>query len=51
MKLARKDFYILENDIYILPTFRVYINNILYSYKNFSIEFHWIIFHTRLLFE
>lgn len=51
MKLVRKDFGIWKNDIFILPTFRVYINNMLYSYKNFSIEFHWIVFHARLLFE
>ena len=50
MKLVRKDFGIWKHDIFILPTFRVYINNMLYSIKNFSIEFHWIVFHARLLF-
>lgn len=51
MKLIRKDFRIWKNDICILPAFRVYINNIMYRYKNFSIEFHWIVFHARLLFD
>ena len=50
MRLERKDFCIWKNDICILPTFRVYINNMLYRYNNFSIEFHWIVFHARLLF-
>ena len=50
MKLERKDFGIWKNDIFILPTLRVYFNNLLYGYKNFSIEFHWLVFHARLLF-
>lgn len=50
MKLVRKDFCIWKNDICILPTLRVYFNNLLYGYKNYSIEFHWLVFHARLLF-
>ena len=49
-KLDRKDFQIYKNDIYILPTFRLYLDNHMYVDKNFSIEFHFIVFHSRLLF-
>lgn len=49
MKLTRKDFCVWKNDIYIIPTFRIFVNNALYVSRNFSIEFHWLIFHTRLL--
>lgn len=51
MKLTRKDFCIYKNDIYIIPTFRLFINNQIYISRNFSIEFHWLVFHARLLFE
>lgn len=49
-KLARKDFQMYKNDIYILPTFRLYLDNHMYIDKNFSVEFHFIVFHIRLLF-
>jgi len=51
MKLIRKDFCVLKNDVYIIPTFRTFINNMMYRNHNFSIEFHWLVFHARLLFE
>lgn len=51
MKITRKDFCIWKNDIYIIPTFRIFMNNQIYVSRNFSIEFHWLVFHTRLLFE
>lgn len=49
-KLEKKDLVIWENDIYLLPTFRVCIDNCMYLDKNFSIEFHFLIFHCKLLF-
>jgi len=49
MKVTRKDFVIWKNDIYIIPTFRMVINDHIYTNRNFSIEFHWIVFHARLL--
>lgn len=49
-KLDRKDFQIYKHDIYILPTFRLYLDNMIYAEKNFSIEFHFLVFHARLLF-
>ena len=49
-KLDRKDFQVYTNDIYILPTIRVYLDNLIYLDRNFSIEFHWLVFHGRLLF-
>lgn len=51
MKLTRKNFCIWKNDIYIIPTFRISTNNQVYTNRNFSIEFHWLVFHARLLFE
>ena len=51
MKLTRKDFCVWKNDIYIIPTFRIFVNNQIYITRNISIEFHWIVFHARLLFE
>lgn len=50
MRLQQIDFLVASNDIYIIPTFRIFINNMIYVNRNFSIEFHWIVFHMRLLF-
>lgn len=49
-ELDKMDFEIYENDIYLLPTVRVYINDMMYIQPNFSIEFHFLIFHGRLFF-
>ena len=49
-RLKSKDFGSWGNDIYILPTVRLFIDNHIYLDKNFSIEFHFLIFHARLLF-
>lgn len=49
-KLYKKDFEIYKNDIHWLPTIRTVIDNMIYIEKNFSIEFHWLVFHSRLLF-
>lgn len=49
-KLFRKDFEIWTNDIYLLPTPRVYVNNMLYTERNISIELHFLVFHARMLF-
>ena len=49
-KLKRKNFEIWKHDIYLIPTFRIMIDNMVYTEKNFSIEFHFLIFHSRLLF-
>lgn len=49
-ELDKMDFEIYENDIYLLPTVRVYINDMMYIQQNFLIEFHFLIFHGRLLF-
>lgn len=49
-KLERKDFAVYKNDIYLLPTIKVMINNLVYTQENFSIEFHFLILHGRLLF-
>jgi uncharacterized protein YpiB (UPF0302 family) len=49
-RLERKDFCIFKNEIMIIPTIRIFIDNMVYKEKNFSIEFHFLIIHTRLLF-
>lgn len=49
MKLFRKNFEVWKDDIYIMPTIEIRINNMMYEEKNFSIMFHWIVFHARLL--
>jgi hypothetical protein len=49
-KLERKDFEIWKQDIFLLPTFRIAINDVVYIQENFSIEFHFLVWHGRLLF-
>lgn len=49
-RLERKDFCIFKNEIVIIPTIRIFIDNMVYKEKNFSIEFHFLIIHARLLF-
>jgi len=49
-RLERKDFCIFKNEIVIIPTIRIFIDNMVYKEKNFSIEFHFLIIHTGLLF-
>lgn len=50
MKLNRKDFQVWKDHIYILPSIEVVINDMIYTQKNVSITFHWLVFHARLLF-
>lgn len=49
-KLDRLDMELDENVIYLLPTSMITVNNPIYINKNFSIEFHFLIFHARFLF-
>ena len=49
MKPYRKQFVIWKNSIDILPSLIIRWNEPEYIHKTFSIEFHWLIFHTRLL--
>lgn len=49
-KLCRKAFEVWKKDIYLLPTVRICTDYMLYSEKNFFVEFHFMIFHARLLF-
>lgn len=50
MELYRKDFEIWKNEIYLLPTIKVLKDNMMYCRSNFSIEFHFLVFHARLIF-
>lgn len=49
-KLVRKKFNIWKNEIFFLPTVATVINDMLYAEENFSIEFHFLVFHARLIF-
>lgn len=49
-ELDRVDFITSKQDIYFLPTIKMYFNDRMYLCRNFSIEFHFLIFHGRLLF-
>lgn len=49
-KLYRKNFEIYKDNIYLLPTIRLYLNDMFYMNENFSVEFHFLVFHGRLLF-
>ena len=49
MRLYKKEFATWKNSIDILPSLLVRWNEPVYIHKSFSIEFHWIIFHARLL--
>lgn len=49
MKLYRKQFNIAKDYIFILPTIAVSLDEPYYLDRNFAIEFHWLVFHARLL--
>lgn len=49
-KLKSKDFVMYKNEVHLLPTIRIFIDNMIYAEKNISIEFHFLILHSRLLF-
>lgn len=49
-RLERKDFQTWKSNIYLLPTINISIDDMMYINRNFSIEFHWLVFHGRLLF-
>ncbi len=49
MKLYRKDFRIFKDLFYIFPTIVLSFNELIYSERNFSIQFRWLVFHARLL--
>lgn len=49
-KFDKADFMVDEDIICLLPNIQVVFNSPVYLFKNFSIEFHFLIFHARLLF-
>lgn len=49
MKLYKKQFNISKDYIFILPTITLNLNEPYYLDRNFAIEFHWLVFHARLL--
>ena len=49
MKLFRKDFCVLKDYVFILPSIALSFNDLRYSAHTFAIEFRWLVFHARLL--
>ena len=49
MKLYKHEAVTWKNQIFIIPTIALGINTPIYIERNFSIEFHWLIFNARLL--
>ena len=49
MKLHRKDFRIFKDLIYVLPAIVLVLNDPIYEYENFALEFRWLVFHMRIL--
>lgn len=50
MKFNRADFQIWKNVIYVIPTVKITIHDLIYWDKNVSIEIHFLVFHLRILF-
>lgn len=48
MKLYKKQFKIIKDYISIVPTI-VLSNEPYFLERSFAIEFHWLVFHARLL--
>ena len=48
-KLFKANFEIWKHDIYILPTVRIVIDDLMYWQKSYSIQFHFLCLHARLL--
>ena len=50
-RFFRKDFDVWKTDIYLLPTVRLFLNNEIYWDKNFTIEFHFLVFHLKIMWK
>ena len=48
MKFDGFDFNIDKNTIHLLPTIKLVFNEYFLCYKNFSVQFHWLCFHSRI---
>ena len=48
-KLFKKNFEIWKNQMYLLPTIVIITDEMVFTRKNFSIQFHWLIWHGRLV--
>lgn len=49
MKFCRYDYYFSYSDIYLIPTIRIFINDLYLGVENFSITIHIFSFHCRWL--
>lgn len=50
-RFFRKDFYIDRDYIYIFPTVVINVNNPMYIFKSYAIQFHWLCFNARLMWK
>ena len=48
-KVFRKDFTRWKNSFDFLPALRLQWNDMVYAKPSFAIEFHWLVFHARVL--
>jgi len=49
MKLRAKDFQVWKNEITLIPTIQIVLNEPLYPMNNIELSFHFLVFHARLL--
>lgn len=51
MRLYKKKFKIFKDYISIVPTIILRPNEPYFLERNFAIEFHWLVFHARMLWK
>ncbi len=45
----KKSFAVYRDNIYLLPTVQIKVNEQMYMTRNLAVEFHFIVFHARLM--
>ena len=50
-KVYKKDIEIWKDDFFLLPTIRIAKNNLSYFEDNVSIEYHFLVFHARVVWK
>ena len=45
----KKRFAVYRDNIYLLPTVQIKVNERMYIARNLAVEFHFIVFHVRLM--
>lgn len=49
MTLKKKQFRIVKDWLFIIPTIQIDLNSPQYKAKNFTLGFHFLVFHARLV--